>query len=150
MTLGAHAVGRAGCPLCDAAGGRLVHEAAHYRVVHADEPGFPAFYRLVWREHVREFSDLAPEARAACMEGVTAIEACLREHLAPTKVNLATLGNVVARLQWHVIARFDWHSHFPAPVWAAPQRERDALREAELAARLPDMELALVARLRSL
>jgi diadenosine tetraphosphate (Ap4A) HIT family hydrolase len=47
----------------------------------------------------------------------------LRDTLAPTKVNLATLGNVVPHLHWHVIARFDWDSHFPAPVWAAPQRD---------------------------
>ncbi len=26
-------------------------------------------------------------------------------------------------LHWHVIARFDWDSHFPAPVWAGAARE---------------------------
>ena len=49
---------QSGCPLCDAAGGRVVFEAADFRVVHADEAGFPAFYRVVWADHVAEFSEL--------------------------------------------------------------------------------------------
>ena len=140
----------AGWPLCESAGGRLVFEDLQFRVIHADEPGFPAFYRLVWRDHVREFSDLTPEVRTLCMDAVTAIEVCLREQLALTKVNLATLGNVVSHLHWHVIARFDWDSHFPSPVWAAAQRERDMAREAEIAARLPALESLMIERLRSL
>ena len=97
------------------------------RVVEGDEARrFPAFYRLIWAAHVAEFSDLSAPERHACMDAVTAIEQVLRARLAPTKVNLATLGNVVPHLHWHVIARFDWDSHFPAPVWAAPQRDEVA------------------------
>jgi len=140
----------AGCPLCEDAGGRLVHEAAKFRVICAAEQGFPAFYRLVWREHVREFTDLSREDRAACMEAVSVIEQCLREALAPTKINLATLGNVVPHLHWHVIARFDWDSHFPGPVWAAAQRERAPAREAEVEAKRPALEQRMIERLRSI
>jgi diadenosine tetraphosphate (Ap4A) HIT family hydrolase len=140
----------AGCPLCEDAGGRLVYEARQFRVICAAEVGFPAFYRLVWREHVREFSELSKDDRATCMEAVTAIEQSLRDLLAPTKINLATLGNVVPHLHWHVIARFDWDSHFPGPVWAAAQRERDPDREAEVAQRLPALESRIIERLRSL
>ncbi|TNY02522.1 HIT family protein, partial [Escherichia coli] len=53
--------------------------------------------------------------------------------LRPTKVNLASLGNVVPHLHWHIIARFDTDSHYPAPVWAAAQREA-ALPALDLAA----------------
>ena len=49
----------------------------------------------------------------------------LREQLSPTKINLAALGNMVAHLHWHVIARYDWDSHFPASVWAPALRVRD-------------------------
>ena len=57
------------------------------------------------------------------MDAVTEIERVLRSLLAPTKVNLASLGNVVPHLHWHVIARFDGDSHFPAPIWAPAQRD---------------------------
>lgn len=140
----------AGCPLCGAMGGLPVFEAAAFRVVRAEEPGFPAFYRVVWQAHAAEFSDLAPDDRVRCMEAVAAVERCLRDALSPDKVNLAALGNMVPHLHWHVVARFAWDSHFPGAVWAAPQRERDAVREAAVAARLPALDAAVAARLAAL
>ena len=115
----------AGCPLCDAAGGHIVFAGDKFRLVRADEKGYPAFYRVIWTAHVREFSDLSPADRVECIEAVVAVERVLREHLQPVKVNLATLGNMVPHLHWHVIARFDGDPAWPAPVWAAPQREPD-------------------------
>lgn len=139
-----------GCPLCEGPGGTLVWQGARYRVIRADEVGFPAFYRLVWSAHVTEFSDLSAADRQACTEGVAAIEQALRAHLQPTKVNLATLGNQVAHLHWHVIARFAGDSHFPGPVWAPAQRERDLAHEAAVQALLPAVEADMCQRLDSL
>ncbi|MCK6416046.1 MAG: HIT family protein [Giesbergeria sp.] len=137
----------AACPLCDADGGHLVWHGGQLRVIRADEAGFPAFYRVVWNAHVAEFSDLDPLERAHCMDVVVQVEKALRQHLQPTKINLATLGNMVAHLHWHVIARFDWDSHFPAPVWAAAQRERERVQEDAVRARLPTLEVRLRALL---
>ncbi len=136
------------CPLCAGDGGALVWRGTHLRVIRADEPGFPAFYRVVWNAHVAEFSDLDAAQRQHCMDAVTLVEQALREHLAPTKVNLAALGNMVPHLHWHVIARFAWDSHFPAPVWAVAQRERNLERERALEASLPQLNAAMIHRLR--
>jgi diadenosine tetraphosphate (Ap4A) HIT family hydrolase len=125
----------AACPLCEADGGLLVFRNDTLRVIQASEAGFPAFYRVVWNRHVAEFSDLLPAEREACMNAVVAVEQVLRDQLQPTKINLAALGNMVPHLHWHVIARFEWDSHFPAPVWAAPQRPFDEARVAAVAAR---------------
>jgi diadenosine tetraphosphate (Ap4A) HIT family hydrolase len=46
----------------------------------------------------------------------------LRRLLQPTKVNLASLGNQVPHLHWHVIPRFADDAHFPDPVWAPRRR----------------------------
>jgi len=122
------------CPLCAADGGLLVFRNEALRIIQADEAGFPAFYRVVWNWHVAEFSDLSPAERDTCMNAVVAVEQVLRDQLQPTKINLAALGNMVAHLHWHVIARFAWDSHFPAPVWAAAQRPVDAEQVAAIAA----------------
>lgn len=122
------------CPLCAADGGLLVFRNDDLRIIQADEAGFPAFYRVVWNRHVAEFSDLSPVERDTCMNAVVAVEQVLRDQLQPTKINLAALGNMVAHLHWHVIARFAWDSHFPAPVWAAAQRPVDAEQVAAIAA----------------
>ena len=137
----------AACPLCDTDGGQLVWRGAQLRVIRADEAGFPAFYRVVWNAHVAEFSDLDALERQHCMDAVTVVEQALREHLAPTKINLAALGNMVPHLHWHVIARFDWDSHFPAPVWAAAQRPRAMLQEDAVRERLPGLDASLRAKL---
>lgn len=141
---------RIACPLCAADGGALVWRGERMRVIRADEAGFPAFYRVVWNAHAAEFSDLSAAERVHCMEAVTAVERALRDHLAPTKVNLAALGNMVPHLHWHVIARFTWDSHFPAPVWAAAQRPGPAGEEDALRTRLPAVEAAMVAALQGL
>ncbi len=138
------------CPLCAEDGGALVWRGDRLRVIRAQEFGFPAFYRVVWNAHVAEFSDLTAAERAHCMEAVTVVEQALRQHLSPTKINLAALGNMVPHLHWHVIARFDWDSHFPAPVWAAAQRPSPAALEATLQARLPALENGLRLQLAAL
>ena len=132
---------RAGCALCETEGGLAVFRADKFRVIRAEEAGFPAFYRLIWNAHVAEFSDLSAADRLLCMEAVTLIETALRRQLQPTKVNLATLGNVVPHLHWHVIARFDWDSHFPAPIWGSAVRPADETALAQLRARLPALDM---------
>ena len=114
-----------GCHLCEADGGLLVFKNDQLRVIQAKESSFPAFYRVVWNAHQPEFSDLTADERTSCMNAVVAVERALRELLKPTKVNLAALGNAVPHLHWHVIARFDWDSHFPGSVWADSQRAPD-------------------------
>ncbi len=134
-----------GCELCRQAGGVLVFQSAQWRVIRAEDPAFPAFYRVVWRAHVPEWSDLSLADQAALMGTVGTVERVLRDALAPTKINLASLGNVVPHLHWHVIARFDWDSHFPAPVWGPPARDVAPAPAARLRTPLAELD-ARVAR----
>jgi diadenosine tetraphosphate (Ap4A) HIT family hydrolase len=137
----------AGCPLCEGLGGTVLFSGPKFRVVRAAEEGFPAFYRVVWNAHAPEFSDLPPADREACMAAVVCVEQVLREHLQPAKINLAALGNMVPHLHWHVIARFDWDSRFPAPIWSPAQREVSPERIAALEKLLPALEKDLADRL---
>ncbi len=114
------------CPLCRPVGEDVLWRAPHWRVILAREPDYPGFCRVVWNAHVREMTDLDPAARAALMDAVYAVEAALRAVLAPQKINLASLGNQVPHLHWHVIPRFADDRHFPDPVWAAPLRTAPA------------------------
>jgi diadenosine tetraphosphate (Ap4A) HIT family hydrolase len=56
------------------------------------------------------------------MRVVFACETALRQLYRPDKVNLASLGNVVPHVHWHVIARFVDDAHFPDPIWAPARR----------------------------
>lgn len=134
------------CPLCDADGGWLVVRLPHCRVIRVQEAGFPAFYRVVLNAHVAEWTDLDESAQWAFMRVVNTVERSLRELLNPTKINLAALGNVVPHLHWHVIARFDWDSHFPAPVWAEAQRATQPDRLTTLTERLAEVDSLIAQR----
>ena len=138
------------CPLCASAGGEVVWQGARWRLVHAEEKGFPGFYRLIWNRHVEEWSDLDHTERMEAMEALTQIEKAMREHLQPCKMNLATLGNVVPHLHWHAIARFEWDSHFPRSVWADPLRELAPEQLAEVERRRGALERHLAVILETL
>lgn len=133
-----------GCELCTQDGGILVVRTDKLRVIRALDDDHPAFYRVIWNDHVAEWTDLIPENRSHIMQTVAKVETVLREALSPTKINLASLGNVVPHLHWHVIARFDWDARWPAPVWAPKQCE---VSDAASRLALPLTQLdALVAR----
>jgi len=136
------------CPLCREDGGLLIARHDKFRIIRAtgaDAADFPACYRVIWNDHVAEWTDLAPPERGELMQAVIQVETVLRAQLRPTKVNLASLGNVVPHLHWHVIARYDWDSRWPAPVWAPAARERDEARLAKLIACLDTCDAAIAA-----
>jgi diadenosine tetraphosphate (Ap4A) HIT family hydrolase len=113
------------CQLCQSAGGEVLWEDDRCRVVRvegAEGVSFPGYCRVVWRGHVAEMSDLAAAARDHLMRVVLAVETALRALVAPDKINLAALGNIVPHLHWHVIPRWRDDSHFPAAIWSSPQR----------------------------
>lgn len=111
-----------GCDFCDGDGGRVLWRDARCRVVHAQVDGHPWFLRVVLNRHVPEMTDLPPEERDALMRVVYAAERLLREACAPVKVNLASFGNQVPHLHWHVVARFADDPHYPAPPFGEPAR----------------------------
>ena len=106
------------------------------RVVMADEPDYPGFLRVILNRHVREMTDLVPEERSRLMMWVCKTELVVRDVMRPDKVNLASLGNVVPHLHWHVIPRFADDPHFPNPVWGEKLRETSHAVPADLDARL--------------
>jgi diadenosine tetraphosphate (Ap4A) HIT family hydrolase len=124
------------CPLCTAPGGAVLWQDAFCRVVLADEPAYPGFLRVILAAHVKEMSDLPTADQVALMRVVMAAETALREVMAPDKVNLASLGNVVPHLHWHVIPRYRLDPHFPNAVWGERLRETPHAAPADLQARL--------------
>lgn len=127
------------CPLCEAPSERILWRDGDCRVIRVEDPDYPGFCRVIWNAHVAEMTDLPPAARERLMHVVFATEQVLRDEFRPHKINLASLGNQVPHLHWHVIARERDDRHFPQPIWAPPEREamrRPAPDDARLAAAL--------------
>jgi diadenosine tetraphosphate (Ap4A) HIT family hydrolase len=114
------------CELCSGPGGELLwaNEECRVVLVEGEEAGlYAGFCRVIWQAHMAEMSDLEPKQSARLMQVVLATERALRDTLSPDKINLASLGNVVPHLHWHVIPRWRDDSRFPRPIWAPALRE---------------------------
>jgi diadenosine tetraphosphate (Ap4A) HIT family hydrolase len=111
------------CELCDQPGGTLLWQNETCRVVLVADADYPGLCRVIWKQHVKEMTDLSAAERAHLMTTVFAVEAAIREVMRPDKINLASLGNMTPHLHWHVIPRYTHDKHFPQPIWGTAQRE---------------------------
>ena len=120
------------CALCQA--GALfdsqaidyIAQSKHWRVVWAnpaDHASYPCFVRVIWSAHAAEMSDLSGLEQTELMRVVMVVESAMRAVLKPDKINLASFGNYVPHVHWHIIPRWVDDMHWPEPNWAAPQRE---------------------------
>ena len=110
------------CELCAAKNEDVLVKAPKCRVILVDDANYPGFCRVIWNAHVKEMTDLAIMDRSALMQAVCKVEQAIRDVMQPHKINLASLGNMVPHLHWHVIPRYQDDAHFPNPVWAATDR----------------------------
>jgi diadenosine tetraphosphate (Ap4A) HIT family hydrolase len=131
-----------GCPLCEADQGLWLWQDDSCRVILAGDAQYPGLCRVLWRRHVREMTDLTTDERGHLLRVVLAVETALRILLRPDKINLASLGNQVPHLHWHVIPRFADDAHFPDPVWA-PARRPGKAHGLEAAALMHELAIRL-------
>jgi diadenosine tetraphosphate (Ap4A) HIT family hydrolase len=110
------------CVFCHPKDETVLWSDACCRVLLVTDTPFAGFCRVVSNEHVVEFTDIDEASRAHVMKVVANVERALRDLLHPDKVNLASLGNMVSHLHWHVIPRYRDDSHFPDAIWAAARR----------------------------
>ena len=138
----------AGCELCELNVPTVV-DTDKFAVILVDDANYPGFARVIWKDHVREVSDLADEDRLLLNDAVYKLELAVRDVMQPLKVNVASLGNVVPHLHWHVIPRYADDAHFPAPVWAQAQRTTPDAMLAERRKRVPELAEAIARRFAS-
>lgn len=117
------------CPLCGSAPDKLLWEDPQLRVIHVDDSAFPGYIRIIWRRHVAEMTDLSPAERDRLMQAVYRVETLQRQILHPDKINIASLGNQVPHLHWHLIPRWRADPCFPDAIWA-PARHNDTQQPA--------------------
>ncbi len=114
------------CELCTQDGGEVIFRNASLRVVIVDDADYPGFCCVIWNAHCKEMTDLSAAQRSELMDAVFVVEGAVRKVMQPLKINLASLGNMTPHLHWHVIPRYAGDRHFPAPIWAAAQRDSHA------------------------
>lgn len=100
-----------------------------------DDRRWPWLILVPQRIGVEELHDLTPLDQAMLTFETNLVSKTLKEVTSCTKINCASLGNVVRQLHVHVVARFEDDPGWPGPVWgygaAEPYRREDVHRFAE-------------------
>ena len=108
-----------------------VGDLALSRVLLFDDARFPWLVLVPRQPGLRELIDLARDDQQRLLDEINRCAHVLHALDKPDKLNVAALGNVVAQLHVHVIARFTRDAAWPRPVWNAGERSAyapDALR----------------------
>ena len=137
----------AGCELCETPGGEVLHQGTQFRVVLVDDALYPGFCRVIWHDHVKEVTDLNELDRMLMMDVLWQVEQVMREVMQPEKINLASFGNMVPHLHWHLIPRYTDDAHFPAPIWAEAKRQPSPSSLKVREERLPALRVRMQQRL---
>ena len=82
-----------------------------------DDANYPWLVLVPRVAGIRELIDLEAGQRRQLADETDLASRLLRQVFAPDKLNVAALGNMVAQLHVHVIARFEQDPAWPAPVW---------------------------------
>jgi len=79
--------------------------------------------KLFSKTKYKEISEVPSDIRVQMYEILYKIELAMIEFYKPDKVNLASFGNMLPHLHWHIIARFKNDPYFPKTTWEKPTRE---------------------------
>jgi diadenosine tetraphosphate (Ap4A) HIT family hydrolase len=87
------------------------------QVLLCNDAQYPWFILVPRQEGASEIFDLEPPAQDQLWQETRWLSQCLAKAYHADKMNVATLGNVVAQLHMHVIVRYSTDAAWPAPVW---------------------------------
>jgi diadenosine tetraphosphate (Ap4A) HIT family hydrolase len=98
---------------------QAIGDLALCRVLLNRDVNYPWLLLVPRRPGAVEIIDLDEADRAQLTDEITAASRALKALTACDKLNIAAIGNVVAQLHVHVIARFRTDAAWPKPVWNA-------------------------------
>jgi len=79
--------------------------------------------KIFTHELHKEFSECSRDERMMIFDTLDLIEKEMIRYFKPEKINIASFGNMLPRVHWHIMARFLNDSYFPEPMWGIKQRE---------------------------
>ena len=71
----------------------------------------------------KEMSQLPRDIRIEIYDTLDVIERLMLEYYNPTKINIASFGNYMPIVHWHIMARFESDTHYPESMWGKKLRE---------------------------
>tara|TARA_B100001173_G_scaffold258590_1_gene231292 strand:+ start:50 stop:478 length:429 start_codon:yes stop_codon:yes gene_type:complete len=110
------------CVLCAKQNYPTIWVDGFCRVILINDQNYPGYCRVDLISHKKEMSDLFDEEKLKLMRVVFKLESLINIFLKPDKINLASLGNIIPHVHWHVIPRFKEDRHFPKSIWSESKK----------------------------
>ncbi|MGM0518332.1 MAG: HIT family protein [Campylobacterota bacterium] len=79
--------------------------------------------KIFTNEKIKELSNCNLKTKKEIFRCLDIIEKEMLNYFNPEKINIASFGNYVPHVHFHIMARFKEDSYFPEPMWGKKQRE---------------------------
>ena len=87
------------------------------------EPSEIPWLKIFTNEPIKEFSNCDENTKKEIWKYLDLIEKEMISYFKPEKINIASFGNYVPHVHFHIMARFKEDSFFPEPMWGKKQRD---------------------------
>ena len=87
------------------------------------EPSEIPWLKIFTNESIKEFSQCDEKTKQEIWKYLDLIEKEMLFYFKADKINIASFGNYVPHVHFHIMARFKEDSYFPEPMWGKKQRE---------------------------
>jgi diadenosine tetraphosphate (Ap4A) HIT family hydrolase len=81
--------------------------------------------KIFTQDPYKEMSEVPAEIKFEIYDLLDIIEKEMITYYNPKKINIASFGNYMPHVHWHIMARFEEDAYFPEPMWGTKQRESD-------------------------
>ncbi|MBL6970395.1 MAG: HIT family protein [Campylobacterales bacterium] len=89
------------------------------------EPSQIPWLKIFTQEPIKEFSMCDKQTKHMIWEATDIIETNMLEYFKCDKINIASFGNYVPHVHFHIMARFKNDNFFPEPMWGKQQRDNN-------------------------
>jgi diadenosine tetraphosphate (Ap4A) HIT family hydrolase len=98
----------------------IIYENEFIKII--EEPSEIPWLKIFTQEPYKEFSQCDMRTRLEIFQCLDIVEKEMLAYFNPDKINIASFGNYVPHVHFHIMARFKQDSHFPEPMWGKAQR----------------------------
>jgi diadenosine tetraphosphate (Ap4A) HIT family hydrolase len=99
----------------------IIYENENIRI-ETEESEIP-WLKIFTQEPYKEMSQVPPEIKFEMYDLLDRIEKEMLNYYSPKKINIASFGNYMPHVHWHIMARFEEDAYYPEPMWGTKQRE---------------------------
>lgn len=99
----------------------IIYENEFIRV--EEEPFQVPWLKVFSQKPYKEFSQCHQNTKLEILRALDIIEREMLEYFEPEKINIASFGNYLPHVHFHIQARFKEDDYFPEPTWGTKQRE---------------------------